>query len=94
MRSIRIAIVLVGVLVAFAAFGGRAARADGSSEPLCEAHSGSCLDTRSHKSYEGDYVGHDEPSLLFYSNQPGSGYTNVWHLQIPKDAPVAPTSSR
>jgi len=90
MRSIRIAIVLVGVLVAFAAFGGRAARADGSSEPLCEAHSGSCLDTRSHKSYEGDYVGHDEPSLLFYSNQPGSGYTNVWHLQIPKDAPVAP----
>ncbi len=33
---------------------------------------------------EGVYVGHDEPSLLFYSNQPGSGtrYSSV--LTLPK----------
>jgi hypothetical protein len=61
----------------------------GGSEPFCEAHVGLCPDTQSHKNYEGDYVGH-EPALLFYSNQAGSGNTNVWHLRIPRDAPVAP----
>ncbi len=90
MRSIRIALVLVGALVVFAAFGGQTSKAAGSGEPLCEAHPGSCLDTHSRKSYEGDYVGHDEPSLLFYSNQDGSGNSNVWHMQIPKEAPLTP----
>jgi hypothetical protein len=36
---------------------------------------------------EGRYVGHDEPSLLFYSNQPGAGNRNRWNLTIPKDPP-------
>jgi len=89
MRSIRIALVVVGALVAMAAFGGRAAKAAGS-EPLCEAHPGTCLDTTGHKNYEGQYVGHDEPSLLFYSNRDGSGNSNVWHLQIPKESVLSP----
>src|SRR2546423_7325313 len=37
----------------------------------------------------GHYVGHDEPSNLFYSNQPGSGNQNRWQLTLPKDP--APT---
>jgi len=36
------------------------------------------------------YVGHDEPSLLFYSNDPGSGYGNIYKLRLPKDAPLKP----
>ena len=90
MRSIVTAMALVGVLAAFAFIGGGTAGAQGSAEPLCEAHSGTCLDTRSHKSYDGEYVGHDEPSLLFYSNQAGSGSSNSWNLQIPREPPVAP----
>ncbi len=35
-------------------------------------------------------IGHDEPSLLFYSNQPGSGYTNIYRLTLPKDPPLQP----
>jgi hypothetical protein len=31
------------------------------------------------------YVGHDEPSALFYSNTPGSGNRNQWEVTIPKD---------
>ncbi len=41
---------------------------------------------------EGQYVGHDEPSTLFYSNQPGSGNQMRYQLTIPKD-PLLPRSS-
>src|SRR5437879_6986243 len=36
------------------------------------------------------YVGHDEPSLLFYSNRPGSGNRMQYVLTLPTD-PVGPT---
>jgi hypothetical protein len=35
----------------------------------------------------GVYVGHDEPSVLFYSNTPGSGSTNRWQVVLPTDPP-------
>ncbi len=42
---------------------------------------------------EGKYVGHDEPSTLFYSNKPGSGNENRWQLTLPKDpSPANPTT--
>jgi hypothetical protein len=34
---------------------------------------------------EGTYVGHDEPSLLFYSKTSGSGNQNRWQMTLPKD---------
>ena len=34
---------------------------------------------------EGTYVGHDEPSLLFYSNQPGSGNRMKYQFTVPSD---------
>ncbi|PYU79279.1 MAG: hypothetical protein DMG50_24375, partial [Acidobacteria bacterium] len=40
--------------------------------------------------YGGEYIGHDEPSLLFYSNLPGSGNTNRYFLKLPKDPPTLP----
>jgi hypothetical protein len=39
---------------------------------------------------EGYYVGHDEPSLLFYSNTPGAGFNNTYRITLPKDPPMLP----
>ncbi|HXM55022.1 MAG TPA: hypothetical protein VOB72_06500 [Candidatus Dormibacteraeota bacterium] len=36
------------------------------------------------------YVGHDEPSTIFYSNTPGSGNRNQYLLQLPKDPHTLP----
>jgi hypothetical protein len=36
------------------------------------------------------YVGHDEPSLLFYSNARGSGNNNIWRVRLPKDPAQIP----
>src|SRR2546430_37646 len=40
---------------------------------------------------EDQYVGHDEPSVLFYSNQPGSGNQMTYQLTLPKDPSTLPT---
>jgi len=37
----------------------------------------------------GYYVGHDEPSTLFYSNRPGSGNRMQYQLTLPTDPQVA-----
>jgi hypothetical protein len=37
-----------------------------------------------------NYVGHDEPSLLFYSDVSGSGNRNVYRLTLPKDPALKP----
>ena len=65
---------------------------------LCSAtaHGASCLDASSvygPVGYNGKYVGHDEPSVLFYSNRAGSGNNNNYLLKLPKDPPVAPNQS-
>ena len=39
---------------------------------------------------EGYYVGHDEPSLLFYSNTPGAGFNNTYRITLPKEPPMLP----
>ena len=36
----------------------------------------------------GWYIGHDEPSAQFYSNQPGSGNQMFWRFNLPKRDPV------
>ena len=56
-----------------------------------DVSSGLCTDTYLHKSYDGKYVGHDEPSLLFYSDTPGAGNSSIYLLTLPKDSPVLPT---
>jgi len=39
---------------------------------------------------EGNYVGHDEPSNLFYSNRPGSGNQMVYTMKLPTDPKPGP----
>lgn len=36
------------------------------------------------------YVGHDEPSVLFYSNRAGSGNNDVYRLRLPTDPAAQP----
>lgn len=43
---------------------------------------------------EDVYVGHDEPSVLFYSNRPGSGNQMRYELTLPKDPPPLPITGR
>jgi hypothetical protein len=47
-----------------------------------------CAEQGDIPSYE--YVGHDEPSLLFYSTGSGSGNYNVWRVRLPKEPPTLP----
>ena len=52
-----------------------------------------CAETNDSIGYAGEYTGHDEPSLLFYSNSPGSGNSNLYKLQLPTDPKVLPNQS-
>ncbi len=49
-----------------------------------------CAEQRDNPGGSEYYVGHDEPSLLFYSREPGSGSNNVYRLRLPKDPPLLP----
>lgn len=55
-----------------------------------ETNTGFCPEVSHKTSYEGRYSGHDEPSIIFYSNKPGSGNNAVYHLTLPKDPAIAP----
>jgi hypothetical protein len=85
---------LVSIL---AAGGGRATPAANAAitPPLCVLHSQLCTEANSPWSWNGyNYIsGHDEPSLLFYSNKPGSGNSNRYQLTLPTDAPTPPAQN-
>jgi hypothetical protein len=49
-----------------------------------------CAERRENPGGGKYYVGHDEPAVLFYSNEPGAGYNNVYRLRLPKDPPLLP----
>jgi hypothetical protein len=57
----------------------------------CEVNSGLCTERADNRNSEGEYIGHDEPSLLFYSNRKGSGNSSVYKFVLPKDPPLVPT---
>src|SRR6266568_8115499 len=55
--------------------------------PTCEQNAIICTDLS--QPVKG-YTGHDEPSLLFYSNQAGAGNNYSSTLTLPKDPPTRP----
>src|SRR5438270_13139797 len=65
--------------------GAAAAGATASLRPSCDDLSYTCADLHSHTTYDGAYTGHDEPSVLFYSNRSGSGNDNTYRLILPPD---------
>src|SRR5207342_3416528 len=69
-----------------------AARASGNFE--CDEAWSLCAEPADSIGYAGEYTGHDEPSLLFYSNRPGSGNSNIYRLTIPEESRVMPNQAQ
>jgi hypothetical protein len=90
---ISVAIVTAGVLGTTSASARSAAPAAGYGSSTAKAQAcikGNLLCTEVQDYYHafgGAYVGHDEPSVLYYSNVPGAGNRNQWQLTLPKDPP-------
>jgi hypothetical protein len=62
-----------------------AARADQHAAINCE-YSAACAEVANSADVFGsEYVGHDEPSAVFYSNVPGAGNHMTYSLQLPRD---------
>src|SRR5437868_5210097 len=53
----------------------------------CSTGQVSCVEVFDSDTTFGHYVGHDEPSDLFYSNTPGSGNQMRYKLTLPSDPP-------
>lgn len=63
----------------------RAASANTHMNINCE-YSSLCTEVANSKEVFGnEYVGHDEPSTVFYSNKPGSGNRNQYQVVLPHD---------
>ena len=60
-------------------------------EPLCQSNKSTCVDAASNPG--GEYVGHDEPSVLFKSGIPGSGNDMTYVITLPKDPKIQPNAS-
>src|SRR5258708_1873786 len=58
-----------------------------AEHPTCAENAIACTELSQQLS---GYTGHDEPSLLFYSNQAGSGNDNLYQLTLPTDPPTRP----
>ena len=77
-------------LVAFALPSAGPALAANSPEyghPFCEQNAVTCAELAQPVA---GYTGHDEPSLLFYSNTAGAGNDNTYTLRLPTDPPTLP----
>ncbi len=69
----------------------RAGRAENyGSRLVCGEGSPLCAEATDSLGYKGEYTGHDEPSVLFYSSTSGSGNESNYRLIIPNDPPVQP----
>jgi hypothetical protein len=94
---------IAAVVVGFGATGAlqshtTAAKAAGSTHGInCASGDFRCVEVYDSDDVFGHYVGHDEPSMLFYSNVPGSGNQMQYTFTLPKDpspsAPLTPGKS-
>ena len=75
------AVLLVGL------FAGAARATEGGNFDCSEAWS-LCAEPESSIGYDGAYTGHDEPSLLFYSNRAGAGNSNLYQFTLPGESRV------
>ena len=79
-------------LVAALALNGSAAD-QGYTARNCSQGAFFCTEVADSIGYGGSYTGHDEPSLLFYSNTAGSGNSNLYRLTLPSDPKVLPNQA-
>jgi hypothetical protein len=92
----RLLVAVAGSVVMAAAFAmpvaaAPQAGASASSEKLrCDEGSPLCAEPAEGIAYDGRYTGHDEPSVLFYSNMPGAATNQQYQLVIPRDPVIPP----
>jgi hypothetical protein len=89
MKRLFVGAILALTVTAFALFTG-AARA---TLPDCDEPTALCAETVDSIGYNGEYTGHDEPSLLFYSNTSGAGNSATYQVTLPSDPPVQPNQA-
>src|SRR5437764_2177040 len=105
MKSIRLGLAAVPLLTVTALFGvpasaqgvtaspARSQLSPNSHNSLNCVVSRLCPDVAESDEVFGHYVGHDEPSAVFYSNKPGSGNRMQYTLRLPRDpSPQQPAS--
>ena len=81
---------LFTTLVLVASVTGMAQHVKASGPPECDENAPFCTEVYDPIGYGGAYTGHDEPSILYYSNVSGSGNSNIYMLTLPKDPPNTP----
>jgi hypothetical protein len=69
----------------------RASAAQAYHDSLCQSHSSLCADP--YTTLGDEYVGHDEPSVLFKSDVPGSGNDITYVVTLPKEPKARPSAS-
>ena len=90
-RLLAVALAAVPILAVAASGGIARADTDTAAPSLCQAKPYLCLDPYHSIGVNGAYTGHDEPSVMFRSHQPGSGGADLTYLvRIPKDPPTPP----
>ena len=82
-----VVLVVVAAPVAISSNGATPAAASPSSHSAidCAASSAMCTEVANSDDVFGHYVGHDEPSVLFDSNTPGSGNHMRYNITLPTD---------
>src|SRR5512138_1086979 len=88
MRVRKVPAALAALTLMLALVGNLPARASNTAE--CDEYAPLCTEVVDSIGPQGAYTGHDEPSLLYYSNVPGSGNSNLYRLTLPKDPPTLP----
>src|SRR2546430_17492904 len=88
----RIVVLLAAVVAAFA-IPAAAVHADTYTETFCQARPFQCVDPYKSIGANGEYTGHDEPSVLFYSNRPGTGNDQTYTVTLPKNPPRKPNQA-
>jgi hypothetical protein len=85
--SVATAVTLVAVPIAISSSGitQAAASTSGHMRINCGNSSAMCTEVADSDEVFGHYVGHDEPSMLFNSNTPGSGNHMRYNLTLPTD---------
>jgi hypothetical protein len=93
--KLRAAVVSAGALAA-ALIPATAVHSTAPASLHCERGTATCAELADSEEVfgEGVYIGHDEPSLLFYSNQAGSGNRMKAQLTLPTDPRPVPKDGR
>ena len=91
--SLPVVIAPVAVAAPAAAHSASARSAD-YPESLCQERPYMCLDKYRSIGPNGEYTGHDEPTVQFSSHRPGSGGRELtYDVTLPKDAAVKPNQA-